>query len=99
MATNHEADRIAEATDTIHSMITQAIIKRTGEAKRNARKYANDPEQNASSRAWASIRAELNEHDENFELLLNIVSAKAQSGSVDCESVLTQFIEDYKNSF
>lgn len=96
--TNESADRIAEAIETINSLVNEELDEREAEYKQRARRHA-DPAMTASSKQMAVLRAQRAEHFENFSLLLNIVADMARHGSVDCESVLTKFIEDYKNSF
>ena len=96
--TNKSADRIAEAIETINSLVNNQLDEREAEYKEKARKYA-DPTEAAHAKQMAVLRAQRAEHAENFSLLLNIVADMAGNGSADCEYVITKFIEDYKNSF
>lgn len=103
MATSHEPTAKAEARINAEN-VREAIKNRMSAIKmmvvRDTRKwYTHGPRTVAHNRAIGILRAERNEHDENFNLLLNIVEATANAGSTDAINIMLEFVEAYNASF
>jgi len=102
------ADRNAEAPINKPALIREAIkqsIDKQKVASRNSIPYPKELSLFETGRRRqadlliSALRIERNEHEQNFALLLHLVSKMANHGSVDCEQVISEFYDEYIASF